>query len=58
MYFAFIILDLPEDQYPPSSPCDYSDVEEWASIAITTATSIATAQEDTSKGSDYLCLDF
>lgn len=54
MYFAFIILDLPEDQYPPSSPGDYSDVEAWASIApAATATT-----EDTSKGSDYLCLDF
>ena len=50
MYFAFIILDLPEDQYPPSSPGDYSDVEAWASIPTPT--------EDTSKGSDYLCLDF
>lgn len=53
MYFAFIILDLPEDQYPPSSPGDYSDVEVWASIAPT-----APPTEDTSKGSDYLCLDF
>lgn len=51
MYFAFIILDLPEDQYPPSSPGDYSDVEAWASIA-------STPTADTSKGSDYLCLDF
>jgi len=51
MYFAFIILDLPEDQYPPSSPSDYSDVGEWASIATTPIV-------DTSKGSDYLCLDF
>lgn len=54
MYFAFIILDLPEDQYPPSSPGDYSDVEKWASITTTTTT----IQEDTNKGSDYLCLDF
>lgn len=50
MYFAFIILDLPEDKYP-SSPGDYSDVGEWASIA-------STPTADTSKGSDYLCLDF
>ena len=57
MYFAFIILDLPEDQYPPSSPCDYSDVEKWASITTTTTTT-TTTQEDTNKGSDYLCLDF
>ena len=54
MYFAFIILDLPEDQYPPSSLGDYSDVEAWASIA----TAPSTPTEDTSKGSDYLCLDF
>lgn len=51
MYFAFIILDLPEDQYPPSYPGDYSDIEAWASIVLTLT-------EDTSKGSDYLCLDF
>ena len=55
MYFAFIILDLPEDQYPSSPSGDCSDVEEWASI---TTTAVTSTQEDTSKGSDYLCLDF
>lgn len=54
MYFAFIILDLPEDQYPLSYPGDYSDVDAWASIAPTPTTPTV----DTSKGSDYLCLDF
>ena len=58
MYFAFIILDLPEDQYPPSSPSDYSDVEAWASIATAPVTAPTSSSEDTSKGSDYLCLDF